>query len=72
MSIEQFIQNLISLVNSKSPLSGQSPLVIDQETIDTLLSQPTLDAAINNAIVALTGSNSPISPGDIRAAAQQS
>tara|TARA_R100001594_G_scaffold83239_2_gene117918 strand:- start:139 stop:1137 length:999 start_codon:yes stop_codon:yes gene_type:complete len=71
MSIEQFIENLRALINSKSPVEGQSPLVLPPEIVDILLTQPNLEAAIHQATVALTGSNSPLSAGDIRAAANQ-
>ena len=65
MTIEEFIQQLESLVNSKSPLPGQAPLFIPEEIKQSLYSQPSVKAAADNAVVALTGTNSPISAGDI-------
>ena len=65
MTIEEFIQQLESLVNSKSPLPGQAPLFIPNEVKQSLYSQPSVKAAAEQAVVALTGTNSPISAGDI-------
>lgn len=65
MTIEEFIQQLESLVNSKSPLPGQAPLFIPEEIKQDLYAQPSVKAAAEQAVVALTGTNSPISAGDI-------
>ena len=70
MTIEEFIQQLESLVNSKSPLPGQAPLFIPNEVKENLLSQPTVEAAVNQAIPLLTGANSSITAGDITSLAQ--
>ena len=65
MTIEEFIQQLEALVNSKSPLPGQAPLFIPNDVKQTLYEQPSVKAAADQAVVALTGTNSPISAGDI-------
>ena len=65
MTIEEFIQQLEALVNSKSPLPGQAPLFIPNEVKQILYEQPSVKAAADQAVVALTGTNSPISAGDI-------
>ena len=65
MTIEEFIQQLEALVNSKSPLRGQAPLFIPNEIKQILYEQPSVKAAADQAVVALTGTNSPISAGDI-------
>ena len=65
MTIEEFIQQLEALVNSKSPLPGQAPLFIPEDIKQDLYSQPSVKAAANQAVVALTGTDSPISAGDI-------
>lgn len=65
MTVEEFIQQLQSLVNSKSPLPGQAPLFIPAEVLQALYAQPSVKAAADQAVVALTGTNSPISRGDI-------
>jgi hypothetical protein len=65
MTIEEFIQQLESLVNSKSPLPGEAPLFIPEDIKQDLYSQPSIKAAADQAVVALTGTNSPISAGDI-------
>lgn len=65
MTVEEFIQQLESLVNSKSPLPGQAPLFIPNEVKQALYEQPSVKAAAEQAVVALTGTNSPISAGDI-------
>ena len=65
MTIEEFIQQLEALVNSKSPLPGEAPLFIPNEVKQILYEQPSVKAAADQAVVALTGTNSPISAGDI-------
>ena len=49
MTIEEFIQQLESLVNSKSPLPGQAPLFIPNEVKQSLYSQPSVKAAAEQA-----------------------
>ena len=69
MDREQFISALQSLVNSKSPMPGQSPLVIPQDLIDSIYEAPTFNDAVNQAIAVLTGPRSPVSVGDIKSLA---
>lgn len=69
---EQFISSLQALVNSKTPLPGEAPLVIPQDLIDSIYEAPTLTDAVNQAIAVLTGPNSPVSAGDITSIAGMS
>jgi hypothetical protein len=69
MDREQFISALQSLVNSKSAMPGQAPLVIPQDLIDSIYEAPTFTDAVNQAIAVLTGPNSPVSIGDIKSLA---
>jgi len=69
MDREQFISALQSLVNSKSPMPGQAPLVIPQDLIDSIYEAPTFTDAVNQAIAVLTGPRSPVSIGDIKSLA---
>ena len=70
MTVEEFVKLLEQLVGSKEPEPGQSALFIPNEVKENLLSQPTVEAAVNQAIPLLTGANSPITAGDITSLAQ--
>jgi len=72
MTVEEFVKLLEQLVGSTKPEPGQSALFIPNEVKENLLSQPTVEAAVNQAIPLLTGANSNITAGDISSLAQMS
>ena len=70
MTVEEFVKLLEQLVGSREPEPGQSALFIPNEVKEDLLSQPAVEAAVNQAIPLLTGASSPITAGDITSLAQ--